>query len=75
MSYLNILASLSKAILAALIAAGSSLIAIMSAGNASFSEVTGAQWTMVALAGLVALAAVYGVPNKAPSAPSATPPA
>lgn len=66
MSVLDQLAGISKALLAALIAAATALLAIMSAANESFGQVTGSQWVQVALAGMIALAGVYAVPMKSP---------
>lgn len=60
---MSALAGMAKAVLAAVIAGlgalGASLV-----DDKSLGDVTSGQWVAVALAFFVALAAVYGVPNR-----------
>ena len=56
-----------KAILAALIAALSVLAGFL-VNNTSLGDITAGQWVAVALAALIALGAVWSVPNIRPSA-------
>ena len=59
------LPQMAKAIMAALLAALSVLAGFL-VNDTAFGDVTAGQWVTVALAGLVALAAVWGVPNAKP---------
>lgn len=56
------MAAYAKAIVAGVIAALTSLVQALDDGNVSIQE-----GVAVALAGLIALAAVYGIPNKPPA--------
>lgn len=56
-------ASYAKAIIAAVIAALSSLSAYL-VNDTSLGDITAGQWVAVAIAFLVALGAVFAVPNK-----------
>lgn len=60
---LMFLATVAKAILAGVIAFLGSLVTVL-VGNNSLGDLTDGQWAAAVLAGLVALAAVYGVPNR-----------
>jgi hypothetical protein len=60
---MNKLGGIAKALLAALIAGLGSLSAVL-VDNKSLGDVTDGQWVTIVLATLVALAAVYGVPNR-----------
>lgn len=52
-----------KAVLAGLIAGVGSLSAVL-VDNKSIGDVTDGQWVAIVLATLIALGAVYGVPNR-----------
>lgn len=60
---MDTLKGMAKAILAALIAGVGSLSAVL-VDNKSIGDVTDGQWVAIVLATLIALGAVYGVPNK-----------
>lgn len=62
---MDTLRGMAKAILAALIAGFGSLSAVL-VDNKSIGDVTDGQWVAIVLATLIALGAVYGVPNKTP---------
>lgn len=53
---------MAKAILAAVIAGLGALGAVL-VGNTAISDVSAGQWVAIALSAVVALGAVYGVPN------------
>lgn len=58
---------MAKAILAAVVAGLGSLSAVL-VGHTSISSVSAGQWVTIALAAVIALGAVYGVPNAKPPA-------
>lgn len=62
---LRFFAQSAKAFLAALIAGLSALASVL-VGDVGIGEVTHGQWVTIALATVVAFAAVWGVPNRAP---------
>lgn len=57
---------IAKALIAALLAAGSALGAYL-VNDTSFNDITAGQWLFVAIAFLSTLAAVWGIPNRNPS--------
>lgn len=59
---MTLVKEITKALLAALIAALGTLGAYLSA-DVGLGEVTAGQWVQVAITGLVALGVVWGVPN------------
>ena len=60
---MKLLAQAAKAVFAGLLAALTALGAYL-INSTSLGDITAGQWVYVAIAGLVALGAVYGIPNK-----------